>query len=170
VIAYYSIPSIPSIIYYLIMEIFLGAALGTMIGLLLAFPAIILETSRRVKNLPLLIDVYTWRGKKLTDGEVFVVGLLLHLITAGLYGLLYVLFAKNDFFLFPHDPYSLLSMIVFALVLWFWINIVILPLIGLGFFGNKEGGTVWFETLISLLLEGSILWMIIQYYQPIYFV
>ena len=101
------------------MEIFLGAALGTMIGLLLAFPAIILETSRRVKNLPLLIDVYIWRGKKLTDSEVFAVGLLLHLITAGLYGFLYVFLAERDLFLFPHNPYSLVSMIAFALVLWF---------------------------------------------------
>ncbi len=151
------------------MEILLGAALGTMIGLLLAFPAIILETSRRVKNLPLLIYVYVWRGKKLADGEVFVVGLMLHLVTAGLYGFLYVLFAEHNLFLFPHEPYSLLSMIVFALVLWFWINIVVFPLIGLGVFGRKEGNTVWFETLISLLLEGSILWMIIQFYQPIFF-
>ena len=151
------------------MEIFLGAALGTMIGLLLAFPAIILETSRRVKNLPLLIDVYIWRGKKLTDSEVFAVGLLLHLITAGLYGFLYVFLAERDLFLFPHNPYSLVSMIAFALVLWFWINVAILPLIGLGVFGRKEGRTVWFETLISLLLEGSILWMVIQFYQPIFF-
>lgn len=151
------------------MESLLIISLATLIGLLIALPAIILETSRRVKNLPLLIDVYSWRGKKLTDSEVFAVGLLLHLITAGLYGFLYVLFVQNEWLLFIRESYSLFSMLVFALIFWFWVNLLILPLLGLGFFGKKEGNTVWFETLLSLLLEGSILWLAVQYYQPIFF-
>jgi hypothetical protein len=151
------------------MDILLGTALGTMIAFLLAVPAIILDTSRRVKNLPLLIDVYVWRGKKLSDGEIFAVGLLLHLLIGALYGFFYTLFASKGWLFITNSPYTLASMLIFAVASWLVLNIILLPLFGLGFFGSKEGNTVWFETLTTLLLEGAILWIIINYYQPFYF-
>jgi hypothetical protein len=50
------------------------------------------------------------------------------------------------------------------------LNLILLPLIvGVGVFGRKESGGVWLETLVSLLLEGVILWIVIQFYQPFYF-
>jgi hypothetical protein len=151
------------------MTILLGAALGLLIAFILAVPAIILDTSRRVKNLPLLIDVYVWRGKKMNDGEVFAIGLAVHLIVGGLYGFLYTLFATNDWLVITNQPFSILSMLVFAVVCWFVLMVIIFPLIGFGFFALKEGKTAWYESLISLMLEGGILWMMIQYYQPFFF-
>jgi hypothetical protein len=151
------------------MTILLGAALGLLIAFILAVPAIILDTSRRVKNLPLLIDVYIWRGKKMNDGEVFAIGLAVHLIVGGLYGLLYTLFATNDWLVITNQPFSILSMLIFAAICWFVLMVMIFPIIGFGFFARKEGKTAWVESLISLLLEGGILWMVIQYYQPFFF-
>lgn len=151
------------------MDIFLGTALGVMIAFLLAIPAIILDTSRRVKNLPLLIDVRVWRGKKLSDGEVFAFGLLTHLIIGALYGFFYTLFASRGWLFITNAPFTLESMLIFAALSWLVLNIILLPLFGFGFFGRKEDNTVWLETLAVLLLEGAILWIIINYYQPFYF-
>ena len=152
------------------MDILLGTALGTLIAFILAIPAIFLETSRRVKDLPLLIDVHAWRGRKLKEGEVFAVGLLIHLIVGALYGLLYTLFAEQGWLIVTNAPFTIHSMLIFAFFSWLVLNLVLLPLVvGVGLFGRKEGGTVWLETLVVLLLEGAVLWIIIQAYQPFYF-
>ncbi len=151
-------------------DLFLGTALGTIIAFLLALPAVLLETSRRMQNMPLLIDVHAWRGKKLTEGEVFAVGLLIHLVIGALYGLLYTLFAANDWLFITHDPFSLKSLLIFAFFGWLVVNIIILPLIvGVGVFGRKEGKEVWIDSFLALFLEGLILWVVIQFYQPFFF-
>ena len=151
------------------MDILIATALGTLIGFILAVPAIILETSRRVKNLPLLVDVPLWGDKKLSEGEVFAAALLFHFVVAALYGGVYVVFVQNDWLFVTNAPYTLPSMLVFAVGGWILLNAIVMPLIGLGFFGKGHGKTVAIETLISLLLEGIILWMLIQYYQPVFF-
>ncbi len=151
------------------MDIFLGTALGILIATFLAIPAIILETSRRVKNLPLLIDVHVWRGRKMTDGEVFAFLLMIHLLIGALYGLTYTLFAGKGWLFITNSPYTLHSMLIFALLFWIFLVAILMPLFGFGFFGWREGKTVWLETLIVLGVEGAVLWMLIQYYQPFYF-
>lgn len=150
------------------MDILLGAALGTLIGFIIALPAIVLEASRRVKDLPLLIDVHVWRGHKLKDREVFAIGLLLHLVIALVYGAARVAVVDLGWFEIG-EPFSLISMFVFAGIFWVVVNVVVLPLLGLGLLGQKEGVWVWLETLAVLLIEASVLWMLIQYYQPVFF-
>jgi hypothetical protein len=152
------------------MDYILILSLGTLVGLVIAMPAIILEVSSRVKNMPLLIDVQIWHGYRLKNGEVFAVGLLLHLIISALYGLIYVFFVEQNWLIITHAPFSILSMMIVAGLFWLFSNVIIFPLIGFGVFGIKEGKTVWFETLISLGVEGAFLWMLIQYYQPYYFI
>ncbi|MBU4314853.1 hypothetical protein KJ673_00405 [Patescibacteria group bacterium] len=151
------------------MDYILATTLGTLVGFFIAMPAIILEASRRVKNMPLLIDVHVWRGYKLKEGEVFGVGLLLHLIISALYGFVYVLFVERDWLVVTHAPFSIISMIIVAGLFWLFLNLIVFPLIGFGWVGWKEGRTVWFETLISMAMESAFLWMLIQYYQPWYF-
>lgn len=150
------------------MDLFLGTALGLLVSFLLAVPAMILEASRRVKNAPLLMDVDVWRGRRLTDGEAFAFGLLIHLIIGGLYGFFYTLFAAQGWLFVTNSPYTLHSMLIFAFLGWIVVGFL-LPIFGFGFFGRKEGKTVWFELLVSLLLEGAVLWILIQYYQPFFF-
>ncbi len=152
------------------MDYILAITLGVLVGFVVAMPAIILEVSNRVKNMPLLIDVHIWHGYKLKNGEVFAVGLLLHLIMSALYGLIYVLFVERNWLIMTHAPFSILSMVIVAGLFWLFLSLIIFPLIGFGIFGVKEGKTVWFETLISLAVESAFLWMLIQYYQPYYFV
>lgn len=151
------------------MDVFLGISLGVLIGFILATPAIILETSRRMKNLPLLVDVRLWGEKRLKDGEIFAAALLFHFIISALYSGLYIVFVQHDWLVVTHAPYTILSMLVFAFLSWVVLGAFLMPMIGLGFFGQGHGKTIWYETLISLLLEGAMLWMIIQYYQPVFF-
>lgn len=151
------------------MDYILAATLGTLVGFLIAVPAIILETSSRVKNMPLLIDVHIWRGIKLNEREAFAVGVLLHLIMSALYGFVYVLFVEQDWLIITRAPYSIFSMIIVAALFWLFLNFALFPLIGFGFMGWKEEKTAWFETLVSLGVESAILWMLIEYYQPWYF-
>ena len=151
------------------MELWIATALGVIIAFVLSIPSIILETSRRVKNLPLLIDVHVWRGHKLNEGEVFALGMFIHLVIGGLYGFFYALFAENSWLVVTGSPYTLQSMLIFAFLSWLVLNVVIFPIVQFGFFGSKEGKTVWYETLISLILEGAILWVVIQSYQPFFF-
>ncbi|RMD51429.1 hypothetical protein D6827_02260, partial [Candidatus Parcubacteria bacterium] len=146
------------------MEFILAISLGIMIGFVLALPAIILEIDKRVKNLPLLVDVAVIWGKKLNEREVFAASLLLHFIISGLYALFYVIFAENAWLFITNAPYTLGSMLIFAFLSWLVLNIAIFPLLGFGIWGGKEGDTVWLETLISLLLEGAIFWVLIHYY------
>lgn len=151
------------------MNYILAATLGILVGFVIALPAIFMETSRRVKNLPLMVDVHIWRGYKLKGGEVFVVSLLLHLITSAAYAIVYVLFASKGWLIATGVSYSFTSMIVIAMLFWLTLNVIIFPLVGLGFMGFKEEKTAWFETLIALGVESALLWMLIQYYQPYYF-
>lgn len=151
------------------MIFFLAAALGVLIAFVIAIPAILLEIDHRVKNAPLLIDVRIWRGLKLSRQEAFAFGLLLHLVIGGLYGLCYAIFARQGWLVLTNAPYTLQSMLIFAVGSWLVLGNLLLPLIGLGWFGRREGNTVWAETLMSLLLEGVVLWEVIKWYQPFFF-
>lgn len=151
------------------MIFFLATALGVLIAFIIALPAILLEINHRVQNAPLIIDVTTWRGLTFSEREAFTIGLLFHLVMGGLYGLLYVVFVKQGWLFITHAPYALHSMLIFAVLCWLVLGCIFLPLTGFGWFGRKEGNTVWLESLLSLLLEGMVLWLVIQWYQPFYF-
>jgi len=149
-------------------DLALGAAIGGITGFVLAIPAIILETSRRVNNLPLILDVKTVWGKKLTDAEIFAVSLLLHLLVATGLGALYV-FAAQHSWLFTTKPYQLDSIMLFAVVGWALSGAIVYPILGVGFFGRHEGKHIWFEMLITHLLLGFLFWLAVRYYQPFFF-
>lgn len=149
-------------------DLWLGAAIGGITGFLLAVPAIIMETMRRVNNLPLILDVKTVWGKKLTDAEIFVISLLLHLLVATGLGALYV-YAAQHHWLFTNKPYQLGSVMLFAVVGWAVSGAIIYPVIGVGFFGRHEGKQIWFEMLITHLLLGFLFWLAVSYYRPFFF-
>lgn len=150
-------------------SIFLGAAISGIVGFVLSVPAILLESSRRVKNLPVLIDVkFLWKVK-LTEGEVFVVSLLFHLIISTLVGGCYVWFAEHGWLFITHNAYSLLSVILFTIGTWLVTGFLLYPLIGMGFFGRREGKHLWIEMLLTHLLIGLGFWIGVAAYRPFFF-
>ena len=154
------------------MDYLLGGALGGLIAFAFALPAIVLEIVEKgkVKRVPLLIDVKTIFGVKIRHKhEVFFIGLLLYLVIGFLFGLVYVLFVEQGWLFVTNAPYTLLSLIVYALLSWIVAGVVIYPLLQMGLFGLKEGKHVWIETLASHLILGLGLWILVQYYQPYFF-
>jgi hypothetical protein len=150
----------------------LGGALGGLIAFVFAIPAILLEItdSGQVKNAPLLVDVKTIFGLKIRHKhEVFLIGLLLHLVFGFLFGFVYVLFVEQGWLFVTHAPYTVFSLIVFAFLSWIVVGAIIYPLLGLGLFGLKEGPRVWLETLTSHLILAFSLWILVQYFQPFFF-
>lgn len=147
----------------------LGSAIGAIVGVVLAIPGIILESSRRTKNLPLIIDVKEIWGKKLTDNEVFLVSLLMHLVFSTLAGTIYVLFAENGWLFVTGAPYAFHSIEIFAVFAWAVTGAILYPILGFGFFGRKEGAHIWFEMLVTQLLLGVLFWLAVSYYQPYFF-
>ena len=140
------------------MDYLLGAALGTLIAFVLAIPALLVEVFDRKhkRNLPLLVDVRVLWGRKFSHSEMFVIALLIHLIMGGLFGLGYPFFLEYSWLYF--------------IVAWLILMIGIFPLIGFGLFGKKEGKVIWFEILFTLFLIWAVLELLINWFQPFFFV
>ncbi len=153
------------------MDYLLSGALGALIAFVFSIPAIVLEytTDGTAEETPLVIDVKSIFGIKLRRTEVFLVGLLIHILIGFLFGLVYVVFVQQGWLFVTSDPYSFPSLFVYAILSWVMVNVVIYPLLGMGLFAQKEGPTVWLETLVAHLLLGSALWLLVQYYQPSFF-
>ncbi len=154
------------------MDYLLAGSLGGLVAFVFAFPAIILEIVERgrVKRNPLVIDVKTIFGVKIRHHhEVFLIGLLLYLVIGFLFGVVYILFVEQGWLFVTGSAFSFASLFVYALLSWIVVGIVVYPLLGMGMFALKEGKNVWVETLISHILLGLGLWLLVQYYQPYYF-
>ncbi|MBI4437606.1 DUF2938 family protein [Candidatus Uhrbacteria bacterium] len=154
------------------MDYFLGGSLGGLVAFVFAIPAILLEVTQKggVSEAPLVIDVKTIFGFKIRDKhEVFLIGLLLHIVIGFLFGLIYIIFVKRGWLFVTHAPYTFLSLLVYAILSWIVANLVVYPALGLGAFGLKEGRHVWMETIVSHLILGVSLWLLVQYYQPLFF-
>lgn len=153
-------------------DYFLGGALGALIAFFFAIPAIILELKQKGESTdaPLIVDARKIFGRKLKRQEAFLVGLLIHILFGFLFGLIYVLFVLREWLFVTHAPYTFLSLFVYALLSWIVAGVLIYPLLGMGFFARREGRHVWMETIASHLLLGAVLWLLVQYYQPQYFI
>jgi hypothetical protein len=130
--------------------------LALVAGLITAIPGMISELGKRgPKNIPLLIDVKTFWGHKLTRGEVFWFGLFIHLLMAALFGALYELIVVKAFV----RPYHLDNLLVYASFFYLLVGGVIFPVVGQGLFGRKQGKTVWYELLIVHHLFALLVWL-----------
>lgn len=149
----------------------LGGSIGGLAAFLFAIPAIILEFTEggRVKNIPLLVDVKTLWGRKLSATGTFLAGLLLHVVMGFLFGLIYPVFVVKSWLVFTNAPYTLLSLVIYAVGAWIVAGAGLFPLLGFGWFGRKQGKRVWLELLASMLLIGLTMWFVVQYYQPFFF-
>src|SRR3989339_754541 len=147
------------------MDYLLGGALGALSAFVFSFPAIVLEWTAggKAEETPLVIDVRSVFGIKLKRSEVFLVGLLVHIVVGFLFGSTYVLLVEQGWHVFSDQPYSLFSFLMYALISWVVVNLVFYPLLGMGWFAKKEGPNVWLETFVSHLLMGCALWLLVQY-------
>jgi len=125
-------------------------------GVITAIPGIFSEFGKKApKNIPLLIDVKTFWGKRLTRGEVFWLGLFVHLLMAAFFGALYELIVVKSLV----EPYRLGNLLVYASFFYVLVGGAIFPIVGQGLFGQRRGKTVWYELLIAHYLFALIIWL-----------
>src|SRR3989338_4468879 len=127
------------------MEYLLAGSLGGLVAFIFSVPAILLEIVQKepVENIPLLVDVKTIFGRKLKKTEVFEVALLLHIVLAFLFGVIYVVFVEKGWLFITHSPYSVWSLFFYAIGAFLVVGGLIFPALGMGLFGRKEGRRVW---------------------------
>ncbi|NBS41280.1 DUF2938 family protein [bacterium] len=154
------------------MDYLLGTAIGGLTAFVLAGPTILFEQVEhwRKRETGVTLEVKTMWGRKLEKHEVFLVALLIHVVIGALFGLVYVLFVKKGWLVFTHSPYTFLSLAIFAFCSWIVAGTVVFPALGLGLFGRKEGKRVWMEMLVTHFVLGIGMWLLVKYYQPVWFV
>ncbi len=147
----------------------LSAAIGVCVALVLAIPAFVVEwRHRKHGDHPFLVDIDFWRGKKLTDRESFLLGLLIHLCLGLFFGLAYPFYGQLVEVAWGWWPnplsFSWLSLLYFVIDLFFLQNIIVLPFLGAGLFGRKEARFIWLETLITLLLFAFLYGAVVHWF------
>ncbi len=139
-----------------------------MLALLLSIPAIVWEVRRhRHSDHPLLVDIDTFGGRKLSDRESFALGLLFQLVLGLFFGLLYPL--NPSLWSFAGEPYTLPSIATYAAVLYLIATVIAMPWMGMGAFGWREDRWIWLETLFTMALMMVGFFFIVQWFQPSWF-
>jgi len=89
-----------------------------------------------------------------TKPMVYAVGVILHLVTSIVFGVIYVSMAKTGGF----DLRGIWSITVYFLILWLAMMLVALPVAGQGFLGKKSSRYAWLEQLILHIVFGISFW------------
>lgn len=152
-------------------DIILGASIGGLAAFIVSAPAIIVEIIKhgKVKNLPLVVDIKSFFDLKLSQFAAFSFGILLHVLMGMVFGAVYPAVADKGWFDFVGSTYGAPTLLVYALFVWLFFTFIFFPLFGFGWLGLKEGKTVWLEVLVSLLLIAFLFWLVVPFYQPVYF-
>lgn len=141
------------------MDVINAMFVGAVAGLIVALPAIWSEIFRRGKNLPILVDVHACWGGKCHDGEVFTLSFFTHMMTAIGFGGFYMVFYLLGWGIYD---FNLGTLLVYTIFFWLVISLVIFPLVGIGWFGKREGRWVWAESLMGYVLIAVVFWGILQ--------
>lgn len=131
-------------------DILLSAAIGTMLALVLALPAVAGELRRRHKGHFLLPDIHRGWGRVLSDREVFALGLLIHLGAGLVFGILYPIIVWLNSL--PSLPaYGWGSVAAFGAIYYLVVNLVVFPAAHMGAFGWREDAMIWLETFVTMI-------------------
>ena len=132
-----------------------GLFTGLVIGILLGIPAMITEALNPTSRMPLLMDVETFWGRKLSEGGVIFWSAVVHLGMSTLYGSFVPLLVLQGI-LPPHLP--LHGLLLYSVGFNLSMGFIALPIVGFGLFGRREGDFVWLELLLTHLLYGVAYW------------
>jgi hypothetical protein len=89
-----------------------------------------------------------------STAAIYVVGIVTHLVTSIIFGIVYVSIARAAGF----DPVLPSAVTVYVLILWLAMLAVALPVAGQGFMGKKIRRSVWLEQLVLHIIFGFGFW------------
>jgi hypothetical protein len=92
--------------------------------------------------------------QKSTTQAVYIIGILVHLVTSIIFGLIYVLIARMA----DYEIRNVWAISVYFLALWMAMLAIALPVSGQGFLGNKIRHYAWLEQLILHIVFGASFW------------
>jgi hypothetical protein len=139
------------------MSLINGLVAGLIAGVIML---VISETGYRLKvikgNLVIIYGSFAWHtiARKNSNTGIYVSGIVIHLITSLVFGLVYPLLAR----VLEFDPRSGLSIAIYFFVLWLTMLLVALPVAGQGLAGKKSGRSVWIEQLFLHAVFGAAFW------------
>ena len=89
---------------------------------------------------------------------VYATGIVIHLVTSIVLGIIYVLIAR----LVCMEFRTIWAIIVYVMILWLAMLFTALPLAGQGFLGNKISRYAWLEQLILHIVFGVSFWWALE--------
>ena len=89
-----------------------------------------------------------------SDAAIYALGIVIHLGTSAVFGIIYVILAK----LFAFDARLIPAIVIYVFVLWIAMLFVALPVAGQGIMAKKISGVVWAEQLVLHVIFGLGLW------------
>ena len=139
------------------MSIIDGMVAGLIAGIIMI---VVSEIGYRLKlikgNLVIIDGAFAWRmiaGKNNTVG-IYILGILIHLITSLVFGLVYALLTR----IVEFESRSVMLIAIYIFLLWLAMLFVALPIAGQGLFGKKVGNSVWLEQLFLHAVFGVAFW------------
>ena len=89
-----------------------------------------------------------------TPFKTYITGILIHLFTSMVFGMVYVLFARFA----ALKPGTIWVITLYFLLLWLAMLVVALPLAEQGFWGKRIGNFVWLEQLVLHIVFAVSFW------------
>jgi hypothetical protein len=139
----------------------MGFLAGAISGVVMGFVSHICFRLRLCKSSLIVIDgSFFFRTLKLQGSPslTYGTGLLIHLVTSGMFGALYLL--ATDYWEF--DALSPLLISLYVVLLWFSMLFIALPVSGEGILGTKSGSLAWLEQLILHGIFGCLYYIALK--------
>jgi uncharacterized membrane protein YagU involved in acid resistance len=92
--------------------------------------------------------------QNITMPAIYVVGVILHLVTSIVFGIIYIAMAK----IAGLDLRGIWSITVYFLILWLAMLLVALPVAGQGFLGKRISRYAWLEQFVLHIVFGINFW------------
>jgi len=131
-----------------------GVIAGILAGVLMGLASEACFRVRLFKSSLILVDgefLFRTLNMKPGDRTRYIVGTVIHLITSGVFGGIYIAATH----LVALTPLSALLVSIYFFVLWLSMLLIALPIAGQGLLGRKAGSATWFEQLTLHIVFGA---------------
>jgi hypothetical protein len=105
-------------------------------------------------DMPLLLSRIVDWGKPEPEKVARIMGRYLHHTTGALWGLLFGTLVDRQFFF---AEFNIVQGVIFAIIPWLTMVLVLVPLVGRGFFGLKISAYWWLKSLVLHAVYGAVL-------------
>jgi hypothetical protein len=135
------------------MNLLLGALAGMLAGLLMGLVSEVCYRFKLFKSSLLVVDGSFFArslGMKASKVLVYGTGIPIHVLTSGVFGMVYILVAAQ----FKVNIFSAATVALYFFILWLAMLFTALPMAGQGIMGNRAGPWTWLEQLILHIIYG----------------